>query len=68
MNEQEIKEKIAYDFHERLKRFDPETKDDRERDWAFACRVYEHFNKPIQPTNAKWLSEREDYQEYQRYF
>jgi hypothetical protein len=61
MTEHEIKQKIAYDYSERFRAMYPDP-------WQYACNVYEHFMSGPQPTNAKWLSQREDYEEYARYF
>jgi len=68
MNEQEIKEKIAYDHGQKFKKKYPYAPDDPICDWRFTCNVWEHFQKPIDPTDTMWLAEREEYQEYQEYF
>ena len=61
LTEQQIKEKIAYDYSQRFKQMYPDC-------WQYACNVYEHFQQPISPTNAKWLMDRQDYEQYQEYF
>lgn len=68
MGEQDTKAKIAFDYHKRFHKMYPDEKSDTERDWAYACNVYEHFTGGVKPTNSKWLSEQNDYERYQEYF
>lgn len=66
MTEHEIKSKIAYCYHKKFKRMN--KPDDPGRDWKYAENVYKHYAAPIQPNSAKWLSDRQEYFEFQGYF
>jgi hypothetical protein len=66
MTEHEIKAKIAYIYYKKFKKL--KKAEDRERDWALACLVWNHFQEKINPTNARWLAQRDDYQEFMGFF
>ena len=68
MDEQGVKEKIAFQHGQEFKRKYPYAPDDPACDWKFACNVWEHFQRPIDPTCTIWLAEREEYKKYEGYF
>lgn len=67
MTEQGIKEKIAFQYHQKFKRIFPDRPDDPVRDWNFACNVHYHYTNP-RPDNPIWNQDDVDYQEFAGYF
>lgn len=67
-NSEDIKAMIAFDFHKRFKKMYPDMVSDSERDWKYACNVWDHFTSGVKPMSSKWIKDQEDYERYQRYF
>ncbi len=67
LTEQEIKEKIAFQYHQKFKRIIPDRPDDPERDWRYAENVYHHYTNPRQD-NPIWNQDDIGYQEFGGYF